>query len=625
MRKSGHISAFLALIIVCICGLLCGLLETVRTAAAGCYAKTAVCAAVDSVFGGYHRELWKQYRIAALEYGSIGELEEQIKSYIEEYDKAENFYPMHVLDVKIESKKALSEGSGNFLKHEILDYMKYGVWQIENNADKALEIKERENEALSLEKISKAYKTHEKKIAKLEKAAKAIKDSLDYQQEKLNEGLEYLYNHNGAAFRSSGEKLLKELNKIPLLMRTYEKIITELKGEMSKTSAELLTDETENFNKEVLPYDKYLIEEKERNNELKVIVSESEKNSAIVKRAIEKSIEVEKIISEQDEDEETDEDELWQDVINILTGCSIRKILSGAGMAQPEKQDALERIEAVIEKDILMQVLPGDYDVSTGRISMADLPSGMKETEDGNNDILELLIIHEYCRRFFSCFTTEDRKDFQYEIEYILHGKEDDRANLKETAESLLRLREGMNMIYILSDEEKRNEAELLAAAITGAAGLPALVHVTAFFVMGVWAKAEAVYDLRILFKNGRVSFFKSKDTWRVGINEIFEICDNRDLKDIESSDSGLEYSEYLKLMLMLKSPETVYYRMMDMIQINIRRKQSWFLINKCLYSAEVRSEIEAKRVFLNLFPVAEMIGHRENKYKIEVKAEKAY
>ena len=48
-----------------------------------------------------------------------------------------------------------------------------------------------------------------------------------------------------------------------------------------------------------------------------------------------------------------------------------------------------------------------------------------------------------------------------------------------------LSVRQGLNLVHILSDGRKQREAETLAAAITGGIGLLPLTAVT-FFVMGI-------------------------------------------------------------------------------------------------------------------------------------------
>ena len=115
------------------------------------------------------------------------------------------------------------------------------------------------------------------------------------------------------------------------------------------------------------------------------------------------------------------------------------------------------------------------------------------------------MLIHEYCGHYFTNALSEEKKQFQYEMEYLLQGKSSDRENLQDTMTRLLVLRQGLNLIHILSDPAKRDEARGLAAGIVGVTGLAPLVEVMACFVMCVWAMAEAVMDLRTLYAGGRV------------------------------------------------------------------------------------------------------------------------
>ena len=55
MQKSGQITVFLSLALLCIFSLMCGLIESARMAGARCYLKLAADSAMDSVFSEYHR------------------------------------------------------------------------------------------------------------------------------------------------------------------------------------------------------------------------------------------------------------------------------------------------------------------------------------------------------------------------------------------------------------------------------------------------------------------------------------------------------------------------------------------------------------------------------------------
>lgn len=60
----------------------------------------------------------------------------------------------------------------------------------------------------------------------------------------------------------------------------------------------------------------------------------------------------------------------------------------------------------------------------------------------------------------------ENDRYLDYELEYICRGKCSDAQNLEETVRRILLLREGVNYGYLLTDEEAKAKAELLAVAL---------------------------------------------------------------------------------------------------------------------------------------------------------------
>ena len=72
MKKSGEITVFLSMCLLCISALLCVMLESARTAGSRYYLQVAAGRALDTLFSRYHRRLRDEYRIFALEYGAGG-------------------------------------------------------------------------------------------------------------------------------------------------------------------------------------------------------------------------------------------------------------------------------------------------------------------------------------------------------------------------------------------------------------------------------------------------------------------------------------------------------------------------------------------------------------------------
>ncbi len=124
-RKSGEISVFLSLILVCILSLFLGLLESARTTGARLYLEMASDSAMASVLSQYNRNLWDMYHLLFLEAESDGAVEESFASYLGFYLNQENLYPMKIKEVNVADKANMMDEGGWRLEQEILSYMNY--------------------------------------------------------------------------------------------------------------------------------------------------------------------------------------------------------------------------------------------------------------------------------------------------------------------------------------------------------------------------------------------------------------------------------------------------------------------------------------------------------------------
>ena len=128
LRWRGQISVFLSLILICVCGLLCGLLESARTAGARCYLQMAAHSAMDSLFSQYHRGLWEQYRIFGLEHIEEEDAAEEFERFLQPYLEQKDWYPFAQDGCYVTARQVLTDDNGEHLEKEIMDYMKYGIW-----------------------------------------------------------------------------------------------------------------------------------------------------------------------------------------------------------------------------------------------------------------------------------------------------------------------------------------------------------------------------------------------------------------------------------------------------------------------------------------------------------------
>ena len=87
-------------------------------------------------------------------------------------------------------------------------------------------------EAESFGAIAEQYQECGRQLLKLEESIENIGESLERQKNYLEAGDRQLSNGNGTGFIKTAEKLKKELERIPLLVREYEEKAEELSREI---------------------------------------------------------------------------------------------------------------------------------------------------------------------------------------------------------------------------------------------------------------------------------------------------------------------------------------------------------------------------------------------------------
>lgn len=265
-------------------------------------------------------------------------------------------------------------------------------------------------------------------------------------------------------------------------------------------------------------------------------------------------------------------------------------------------------MRSLLQGSLLELLLPEGVQVSKEALPLADAPSlTCFSGENGCRlSLTERVLMGEYALKTMNDFSKSlggsPLGSGSLEIEYILKGKESDHENLSETVLSLLAMREGLNLIYLFTDTEKRNEARALAAIITGAAGFPPLITVMTFFILGVWALGQSLCDLRDLLAGKKVPFMHGKESFYLSLEGLLSLGQSGGVfPEGDGGRSGLPYREYLRILLFKDQSSLYDYRMMDMIQMNVKSEQKDFLLNRCVYSLELKAEAETKHVLASL------------------------
>lgn len=634
MCRKGEITVFLAMILFSVCALLCVIVESARTAGARCYLRMAVDSSADSLMAQYHRELWNKYRILGLEYDKTETLEKEFREFMRPYMEAGNWYPMKADQIRITDMTGLTQGDGRYFEQEILDYMKYGLLDMDwDELDEAGagELLVAWKEGNSVNRVSELYSAHSREAVRVEKALEIINSTLLAQRERWEQGKDCLEQPDGGRFISQANKMIRELERIPGQVKSYEKRADELYVKLAN-SRERFLEETSDLSgdvraaleEEISQYESYAAQDGQRRREVEALTNLSRDRIQWIGDVINMAEEVMEYISNwepEDEDDELDEAALWQPVRASWSQYGMLLLGVEFGVRDKEKEGFLEQVGNMAGKGMLELVLPEGTVVSGTDLRLSGTPSvqrktdggGLKEKDrDGDSQstgfltgartLIQRLIIGEYDIRFFKGFKKEMQKGEFYELEYIIHGKKKDKDNLSGVAARLVAFREGLNLIHILSDSGKRQEARSLALTIVGGTGILPLVSVVAFFIMAVWALGEALLDVRCLLEGKKVPVFKTVSDWKLDLAGLLEMGRSGSLIDGEGGGdgSGIDYEGYLRILIFGGYDTDLVYRMMDVMQIVTARKQPGFSLENCVCTVNAEALVSGKHVFFS-------------------------
>lgn len=676
---SGQITVFISMILMILFAFLCVLMESARTAGARWYLQMAASSAMDSVFSQYHRELWDRYRLLFAEYESPEEIEQDFAGFLLPYLETKNWYPMALEQTAAEEIVRATDGHGAYLEKEILDYMKYGVWKLDFEGDAVPELWDYEREAEAVTEMAQSYRLRTRDVWKLERVLEDISGNLDRQRTFREQGLNSLSSYDGAGFRREAERMIGELRKIPGLVRQYEKeadklatVLASDRQEQNARADRFSAGTAAALEEEIQEYEAYIAEDGKRRQEIRDLDLSSAEQIQRLEALIELSYEVEREIEEWEDDDDEDGDggepdyeSLWRPVRNGLEGIVIPVLSFAHGIQDKEKEGWLKQVEQLYQEGMLGLLVPDGHQISEKLASTAELPSHTESYEEGagSGNMVDHVLVNEYCGMFFSQFCSgaeqknisekrEKRKGLSktgtdpgettgdgtkpeiqletqaqvldYEIEYLLFGNASDRENLSDAVHRLLAVRSGLNLIHILSDSGKREQARALAAVITGAGSITPLILVTTFFVMSVWALGEALMDVKGLLAGKKVVLLKTSEDWTLDVENLLVLGRDGTL-EAGGGERGLSYLSWLKILLFVEPAVRQEYRIMDVIQLNLGQGKSGFRMRNGVYQVHMSGNVCGKYLFFSPAFVENMTGNRETGMNLTVKVERRY
>ena len=673
MKKnySASITVFLSLSFVLIAALILTITESARTIAQKYYMQTALNSAMESLFSEFHRPLWENYRIYALEFRDDNLLKEELQSFIKPYSDARNLFP-----AKIEKDGFSFTGRGllsesHYFEEEILEYMPALLAKdcIEFLGEKKSgtdipsileEASKKEKEADSIQRLQEKYALNHYDVEYLEDCINNIDRFCKKTETLKHYALYSLQTHDASLFFSYSSSLKATLNSLKNTVNSYDARADLLKSKVealwndfSAEKENLEEDGIAAIETQLKSYDNYLDDGGRVRQKIDGFPAQCENLDSAIEgieenvRRFQEYIEEERERRRKRKKEEEDYDEdnglqaeidnFYNDTISIWQALTMPVYGEAVTQINKKNKRILESIHDIGKKKLLELLLPSGKECPSAEESFS---SALFSTESAANPI-QVGLLGEYSLRFFhsyhkeeSAHTTPYSNAKGLEVEYLLHGKKSDYENLSAQVTSLLAFRESMNFIHIMSDPEKLEAVEEFVTSFLAITANPVVIAVFSAFVIGIWAFAQSLLDVKELLNDERVPLMHNLESWRLSLNHLLDFLSYLSGEEIPKENIGLSYEDYLRISLFTKGllsqakiNDSMLYCMEKDIQTSIRDKEPSFRMDKCLYYLSTDAEIYSRhslyhKGFLEMIGVNageegyQSVLHSDYKYK---------
>lgn len=676
MEQKGYITVCFSIVLLLIIALLSSTIESVRICAIHMRCLSSAALGLESIFADYSIPVLTRYGLLCLDKSYGTENPDKVVEYLERYvenqispqkdlwiTSSNQFYPIQLKEAEIISAISFTEKGGDILEKEILEYMKDAIpadiiegilkqmnlleqtSAVTEIFDKIGELREKASGVdKAIQKIDNSLKTlkdMKKDIAKAKEKILKMADKLEEIEElqaealtaeernkwnKKIESLQQKLNSQAKSFVKEQEKIFAITDNVSKAKEEYlsntkivEDNLLEIKFSYQEQIQQLDTQMStalENEMEEVHIYsggkgDYYGVEQ----------VSEQLKQNS---KELEKSLsQLKSCISQKDTNGLRKALENYEKTLKSYDTEALQLNYSNKTI-EKETGGFLNDIKNLKQNGVLA------FFVENGKVSekkqererYEDRKEDNKERENIITELTEKVIINEYIQKKFGCFTNKiEETKLDYEIEYILSGKNSDKDNLEHTIGKLLLIREGLNLIYLMQDSTKKAEAESLAIALVGFTGMYGVIKVTQFLILAAWAFIEAISDVRLLLEGEKIALFKNSGNWNISLERLKNFKKENIHKVKIKQKEGLTYQDYLRILLFLSKESERNYRVMDLIEENIRQKEGKsFSLDNCISYMEVKMKFTAEPLFFKMG-----FNNKIDNYEIEGNSKYSY
>ncbi len=662
----GFITIFVSVVLTCIIAIILVLTEGARMRASKLYYRIANNCAIDSMFSLYHLPLWEYYHLLGIEFKDEEMLKDEFYNYLKVHSQDENDIPIeNWFGAKLEKnninlkQEALTEKSN--LTNEINDYTKVSLIgksinflatniniDSESDIDKMGDILKSafmnmantsSRESKQLAKISKEYNL-EKELSNLNILLTNISKTIAGANDEIRN---LKSSRTYTTFNAHAKCLLNNINTI------YQSINVFLEG-LEKTN-ERLNNLRNKFQIDKISLSKdgiTIIEEQlsiyqdaldsclEQNGTIETINTEASYLQSFLTSMIEEIegfIESIKELSGSEKSEAKREfNEYIRDVADSIDYLTYFDFNQGIN---EEERNKYSNLIDFVNSGLVSLVMPDSANISNTTLSYAN-----HELEKISNDtsLIDKALLNEYSFEHFNYLNKKiiDESEAKtlsnrLEIEYLISGKNSDYESIKECINELFLTRSGLNLIYLYTNHQSRQEALSLASLIAPAA--PLLVPVIQFTLLLAWSSAQSIVDIRNLLNCKRVPIMHNESSFTLSLTGATNVLSNYLLDDNEN---GLNYKDYLRILLYTKclmDQKEIFRRIINVIEYNIKNNipnrdyiQPNFNFQNLSYALDATSVYKTWHVFSNLnFLNLFTLGLWKDDYEIKIETTNSY
>lgn len=591
--------------------------------------KQACSLSDESVFTAYSNDMLRQFDIFALKKSDIinDKVNQYIKTSINTHSK-----DIQLVNAQYDGYRYMTDNGGYGVEEQIVRYMQSGGYidvirdynsvkdgikqsdSVSKVFSDIVEVKDTAQESwIDMKQLINVCDNIGDKEDELQQYAKQLvntvntlkkeeltQDELDNTKKDIAENVEEI--------RDAADEIKDMSYKIYDIIDTYE-------GHMTDTTQQISASyEALKRHKEELGYTVYSALKDDINNMESCGEEQNGSPVDVVEAAVDNDISVlDELLKKSDINIRQDEsiDNIINMSENVQRLCGELKVREVADRYREyideddSKQDinVLTRIYKLFKEGITGLVI--DTDISDKTIEYDNLADSVvtgTACDDISNLSIRSALVNEYIISRFQNYTdyidsenkgtkdilSEDRL-LDYETEYILCGGKSDKDNLCEVITKLSHIREGANLLYLITDSQKKNECFTLAVQILGYTGNMVLIKAAQYLIMTLWAYAESIVELRGLYSGESISIIKNAGDWETDINGLINLGrenissgsvqwlknagknrkgtvqpDDKETDEILS----LDYAGYLRILLLMQNGTTRNARVMSAMEL---------------------------------------------------------